>query len=279
MDTSILLDGLCFGEGPRWHDNHLWLSDMHAHEVIKVGINGDHQVMARVSQQPSGLGWLPDQRMVVVSMVDRKLLVDNAGELSEYADLYPLASYHCNDMVIDAEGRCYVGNFGFDLMAGASSKPTELVMVSPNGATTIVADDLHFPNGTVITPDGKTLIIAETMAARLTAFDINQDGSLSNRRLWAKMEGAIPDGICLDEDMGIWVASPVSNECIRLTEGGTVTDRVKVENQAYACMLGGEDKKRLFICTAGSSMPDACKTNRDGKIEFVDVAVAGAGRP
>jgi sugar lactone lactonase YvrE len=252
---------------------------MHAHEVIKVAINGDHQVMARVSQQPSGLGWLPDQRMVVVSMLDRKLLVDNAGELSEYADLHSLASYHCNDMVIDAEGRCYVGNFGFDLTAGASPEPAELIMVAPTGATTVVADDLRFPNGTVITPDGKTLIIAESMAARLTAFDINQDGTLSNRRLWAKMEGAIPDGICLDEDMGIWVASPVSNECIRLTEGGTITDRIKVENQAYACMLGGEDKKRLFICTAGSSMPDACKANRDGKIEFVDVAVAGAGRP
>ncbi len=279
MNTSILLDGLCFSEGPRWHDNHLWFSDMHAHEVIKVGLNGDHEVVARVTQQPSGLGWLPDERMVVVSMLDRKLLVDNDGTLCDYADLHALASYHCNDMVIDGEGRCYVGNFGFDLITGARPEPAELIMVALNGARSIVADNLQFPNGTVITPDGKTLIVAESMAARLTAFDINKDGSLSNRRLWAKMDSAIPDGICLDEDLGIWVASPVSNECIRLTEGGKVTDRIKVENQAFACMLGGEDRKRLFICTAGSSKPDECKSNRDGKIEFVDVAIAGAGRP
>lgn len=279
MDTSTLLDGICFGEGPRWHDNHLWFSDMHAHEVIKLNLDGDRQVMAKVPQQPSGLGWLPDQRLVVVSMTDKKLLIDKAGELSEHADLSQLASYHCNDMVVDAKGRCYVGNFGFDLISRASPKPAELIMVSENGTASIVADDLHFPNGTVITPDGRTLIVAESMAARLTAFDIDQHGALSNRRVWAQMDGALPDGICLDQDGGIWVASPISNECLRLTEGGAVTDRIKVEHQAYACMLGGDNGKRLFICTASSSSPEQCKARRDGRIEYADVSVAGAGRP
>jgi len=279
MDTATLLDGICFGEGPRWHDNHLWFSDMHAHEVIKLNLDGTSQVIANVPQQPSGLGWLPDQRLVVVSMTDKKLLIDEAGELSEYADLSQLASYHCNDMVVDAKGRCYVGNFGFDLISRASQKPAELIMVSENGTASIVADDLLFPNGTVITPDGRTLIVAESMAARLTAFDIDQHGALSNRRVWAQMDGALPDGICLDEDSGIWVASPISNECLRLTEGGAVTDRIKVEHQAYACMLGGENGKRLFICTASSSSPEQCKARRDGRIEYADVSVAGAGRP
>jgi sugar lactone lactonase YvrE len=279
MDTSTLLDGICFGEGPRWHDNHLWFSDMHAHEVLKLNLDGTSQVMAKVPQQPSGLGWLPDQRLVVVSMTDQKLLIDDAGELSEYADLSGLASYHCNDMVVDAKGRCYVGNFGFDLISRASPKAAELIMVSETGAAVIVADNLHFPNGTVITPDGRTLIVAESMAARLTAFDISEDGALSNRRVWAQLDGALPDGICLDEDGGIWVASPISNECLRLTEGGTVTDRIKVENQAYACMLGGENGKRLFICTASSSSPEQCKARRDGRIEYTDVSVAGAGKP
>jgi len=279
MDTATLLDGICFGEGPRWHDNHLWFSDMHAHEVIKLNLDGTSQVIAKVPQQPSGLGWLPDQSLVVVSMTDKKLLIDEAGELSEYADLSQLASYHCNDMVVDAKGRCYVGNFGFDLISRASQKPAELIMVSENGTASIVADDLQFPNGTVITPDGRTLIVAESMAARLTAFDIDQHGALSNRRVWAQMDGALPDGICLDEDSGIWVASPISNECLRLTEGGAVTDRIKVEHQAYACMLGGENGKRLFICTASSSSPEQCKAQRDGRIEYADVSVAGAGRP
>jgi sugar lactone lactonase YvrE len=279
MDTATLLDGICFGEGPRWHDKHLWFSDMHAHEVIKLSLDGTSQIMAKVPQQPSGLGWLPDQRLVVVSMTDKKLLIDEAGELCEYADLSQLASYHCNDMVVDAKGRCYIGNFGFDLISGASRKPAELIMVSENGTASIVADDLQFPNGTVITPDGRTLIVAESMAARLTAFDIDQHGALSNRRVWAQMDDALPDGICLDEDGGIWVASPISNECLRLTEGGAVTDRIKVEHQAYACMLGGENGKRLFICTASSSSPEQCKARRDGRIEYADVSVAGAGRP
>ncbi len=279
MQTKTLVEGLCFAEGPRWHEDRLWFSDMHDHQVYAADMNGNLETIIHVPEQPSGLGWLPDGRLLIVSMLDRKLLVLQDGELSEFADLHELAKYHCNDMITDASGRSYVGNFGFDLHAGDKPCTTSLIMVTAEGNPSIVADDLSFPNGTVITPDGKTMIIGESMNGQLTAFDINTDGSLTNRRTWAQLDKAIPDGICLDEAGGIWVASPVSKECLRVVEGSEVTDRVSVEKQAFACMLGGTDRKRLFIMTAADSDPDACRANRSGKIEYVDVDVAGAGLP
>ena len=277
--TSTLLDGLCFAEGPRWRDGKLWFSDMHAHRVCTLDARGDMEVVVDVPMQPSGLGWLPDGRLLIVSMLDRKLLTYSDGRLAEFADLSKLARYHCNDMVVDHSGRAYVGNFGFDLHNNQQPVATELIMVSPDGHAQVVADDLLFPNGTVITPDNKTLIVGETFAARLTAFDIAEDGTLSERRVWAQLEGAVPDGICLDEAGGIWVASPVSNEALRVLEGGEVTDRIKVETQAYACMLGGQDNRQLFILTAGSSDPVQCQQEKDGKIELFEVEFAGTGLP
>lgn len=280
QSTRILLDGLCFGEGPRWHADRLWFSDMHDHKVLAVDLEGNVETIAEVPNQPSGLGWLPDGRLLIVSMTDCKLLcLDSSGELSEFADLSSLASFHCNDMVVDSSGRAYVGNFGFDFLSGAEPSSAELIMVTPEGEASIAAKDMQFPNGTVITPDGKTMIVGETWGGALTAFDIAADGSLSNRRIWAQLEGAIPDGICLDEAGGIWVASPMSNEVLRLVEGGDVTDRIKVETQAFACMLGAADRKTLFILTANSSEPDECKQAKSGRIEIVAVEIAGAGLP
>lgn len=279
METKTLIDGLCFAEGPRWHEGRLWFSDMHDYKVLATDLDGNMEIIAEVSEQPSGLGWLPDGRLLIVSMLDRKLLVQEDGELSEFANLYDMATYHCNDMVTDNLGRSYVGNFGFDLTENAEPTKAEIIMVTPDGQPRVVADEVSFPNGTVITPDGKTLIVGETMAARLTAFDIADDGTLSNRRVWAQLEKAIPDGICLDDQGGIWVASPISNEALRVLEGGEVTDRIKVENQAFACMLGGEDRKRLFILTAASSDPEECRSGRTGKIEYVDVQFPGVGLP
>ena len=278
-ETKTLVDGLCFGEGPRWREDKLWFSDMHAHTVCTVDMAGNLEVIVEVPTKPSGLGWLPDGRLLIVSLLDKKLLVYSDGKLSEYADLHDLATYHCNDMVVDQRGRAYVGNFGFDLENGDQPVPAELVMVTPDGAAKIVAEDLMFPNGTVITPDNKTLIVGETFGARLTAFDLKEDGTLANRRVWAELEDAAPDGICLDEAGGIWVASPVSGEALRVLEGGEVTDRIKIEGQAFACMLGGPDRRRLFILTASSFTPQECQQNRDGKIETVDVQFAGAGLP
>ena len=279
MQTTTLIEGLCFGEGPRWHNDRLWFSDMLGQMVYAVGENGNKEAIVKVEGRPSGLGWLPDGRLLIVSMLDRKLLCFDDGDLSEYADLSAHASFTCNDMIVDAAGRAYVGNFGFDLAAGAPRSPAELVLVQPDGSVSIAADDLNFPNGTVITPDGKTLIVAESTASRLTAFDIETDGSLSNRRLWAQLDGAIPDGICLDQEGGIWVASPTSHEALRVLEGGEVTDRVEVENQAFACMLGGESRTRLYIMTSVSSNAKKCVQHKSARVEYVDVDIPGAGLP
>ena len=280
--TEILVDGLCFGEGPRWREGKLWFSDMHANTVHRVDLSGQLETVVRLDgDQPSGLGWLPDGRLLIVSMTRRKLLAltGQHGTLAEFADLSGLASYHCNDMVTDSTGRSYVGNFGYDLHTRDAAKPAELIMVNPDGTAIVAADNLAFPNGTVITPDGKTLIVGETMGARLTAFDLAPDGSLSNRRIWAEMSDAVPDGICLDEAGGIWVASPISHEALRIVEGGAVTDRIKVDNQAYACMLGGPARKTLFILTSKTSDPDRCRQEKSARVEYVEVEVAGAGLP
>ena len=279
-NTETLIDGLCFGEGPRWHLGRLYFSDMHGNTVYAVDTSGNLEAIVKLDDdEPSGLGWLPDGRMLIVSMRNRKLLVLDSGVLAEFADLSGIATYHCNDMVTDLKGRSYVGNFGYDLHNNAEFQKAALILVHPDGTTELAADGLSFPNGTVITPDGKTLIVGESFGARLTAFDISPDGSLTNRREWAKMDGAVPDGICLDDAGGIWVASPVSNEALRVIEGGEVTDRVKTENQAYACMLGGLDGKTLFIMTSRSSHPDECKKEKSAAVEFVTVKHAGAGLP
>ncbi len=277
--TKVLVDGLRFPEGPRWHDGRFWFSDMHSGQVIAVDLDGRCEVVVEVEGEPSGLGWLPDGRLLVVSMQDRRLLrLDPAG-LTEVADLSALAGYHCNDMVVDAEGRAYVGNFGFNLHAGDSPSAANLILVYPDGRSAIAAADLRFPNGAVITPDGRTLIVGESFGGCLTAFDVAEDGTLSGRREWAKLEGAVPDGICLDAEGAIWVASPVAKGgLLRVREGGEVTDRIAVEHEAFACMLGGSERRTLFICTAPDSHPE--KTgDRRGRIETIEVDVAGAGLP
>ena len=277
--TKVLLDGLCFPEGPRWHDGKLWFSDMHAKRVVRVGLDGRAETVVEVEKLPSGLGWLPDGRLLVVSMQDRRLLRLDPEGLREVADLSHVADFHCNDMVVDADGRAYIGNFGYDLFAQEKPRTTALALVLPTGEVKVAARDLSFPNGCVITPDRRTLIVAESMAARLAAFDIAHDGSLSNRRVFAQLEGKVPDGICLDAAGAVWVASPFSSECVRVHEGGRISATVKVSTQAYACMLGGIDRKTLFICTAADADPAKCVAERSGRIEHVQVAVPGAGLP
>lgn len=278
-ELKPLVEGLAFPEGPRWRGGKLFFSDQHNHVVLVVDAGGRVEIVCQVPNRPSGLGWLPDGRMLIVSMGDRKLLRLERDGLRVHADLGALASWDCNDMVVDAQGRAYVGNFGYDLVANAPQRPAELVMVTPDGKASVVARDLAFPNGTVITPDGKTLIVGETMGGRLTAFDIAPDGSLGNRRVWADVAPDTPDGIALDAEGALWVASPLRRQTIRVFDGGKVTERIPTDQMSIACALGGEDGKTLFLLTAPTLVPEECRAQRGSKILTTRVDVPHAGRP
>jgi sugar lactone lactonase YvrE len=276
--TEILLEGLSFGEGPRWHDGRLWFSDFYRHGVFTMTPDGHEEQILEVPTQPSGLGWMPDGSLLIVSMIDRKLLRRAAGgAVSEHADLSSVATFHCNDMVVAADGTAYVGNFGSDYRK-VGPQPATLAIVNADGAVRAGPGDLLFPNGSVITPDASTFIVGESQGARLTAFDIEADGSLSNRRVWADLGDGIPDGICLDADLGVWVADPRNAACFRVIEGGEVTDRIDLDLNCFACMLGGDDRRTLYLVTAPTSGEEAAAT-RNGRIESVRVDVPGAGWP
>jgi sugar lactone lactonase YvrE len=278
-NTKVLLEGFTFLEAPRWRDGKLWFSDFYGHRVLAMDAGGQVETVCEVPHQPSGLGWLPDGRLLVVSMTDRRVLRLEADGLVEHADLSHLATFHTNDMVVDDQGRAYVGNFGSDLAAGGMPEPAALILVTPDGQSRIVAEDLLFPNGSVITPDGRTLIVGESFGARMTAFDIAADGSLSNRRLWAQLEGAIPDGCCIDAEGALWIASPPTREVLRVREGGETTDRISTDSMAIACMLGGDDRRTLYVLTAPSVDEPECETLRSARVESLEVEVPGAGLP
>ena len=270
LETEIFLEGLMFPEGLRWHDEKLWFSDFVTRKVTTVDLEGKTEIIVEMEDSPSGLGWLPDGTLLIVSMEQERLLKLNPDGLKEVADLSSLATYRCNDMVVDKKGRAYVGNFGYDYQ-NDEFKPAEVIQVTPEGNAQIVADNMAFPNGTVITPDDKTLIVAETFGNKLTAFDILDDGLLGGRRVWANLNSMIPDGICLDAEGGIWLASPGRGKVFRVLEGGKVTHEVKVSSQAYACMLGGLDRCTLFVATSTPQI--------EGRIEVVRVEIPGAGLP
>ena len=279
LKTELLLDGLMFPEGPRWYQDKLWFTDQHARQIKTVDVEGNSHLIAELSDLPGGLGWLPDGRLLVVSMCNRQLLVLEQEKLELYADLSGLASFHCNDLLVDSKGRCYVGNFGYDLHAGDPVSNAEIILVSPDGEPKTVSNDVIFPNGMVITPDASTLIVAETFASRLSNFSILDDGSLGERELWADLGNALPDGICLDQEGAIWVACPNTGDVIRVEQGGVVTDCVKAIGNAYACMLGGVDRKTLFVLTSETDDPVEAVRMRSGRIEIVEVNIAGAGLP
>ena len=293
MSTTVLRNGLFFGEGPRWHEGRLWYSDFYDHAVHAIDLDGNDERMLEVESQPSGLGWLPNGDLLVTSMLDRKLMRWDGVSLTVHADLGNHFTWHANDLLVDATGGAYIGNFGFDLdvfleengvegiFADPDSLATVMCRVDPNGEVTVAANEMIFPNGMVITPDGKTMIVAETLALRLTAFDIAADGTLSNRRVWADLssELAAPDGICLDAEGAVWIATALTPRLLRVGEGGVILDEIATTMNTYACMLGGPEGKHLFAMTAPSSDARVASASRNGAIEVVEVSVPHAGRP
>lgn len=282
---ETLASGLSFGEGPRWHNGRLWFSDMHDQAVKTVDMDGHVERMVEVPGQPSGLGWMPDGTLLVVSMTDRRVLRLEHDRLVVHAELGGIAAFHCNDMVVDDAGRAYVGNFGFDLHEAertgdwSISAPATMAMVERNGRVSAAATDLAFPNGTVITPDGATLIVAESMGRCLTAFDRADDGTLSNRRVWADLGERLPDGICLDADGAIWVANAGAPECLRVAQGGQVLEVIDTGDPCYACMLGGPQGNTLFMLTSATSQPEQCRTQQSGRVQITTVSSVRAGLP
>ena len=288
--ARVLCEGLYFGEGPRWREGRLWFSDFFARAVKSVSPAGDVHEEFEIDDAPSGLGWMPDGSMLIAAMTSRRVLKRSlGGKISVHADLGGIAAYHCNDMVVDSTGRAYVGEFGFDLHKELATRgdasvladhaTAKLARISPEGVVDVAAEDLHFPNGTVITSDGKMLIVAETLAAGLTAFDIGRDGTLSGRRVWASTMPRVADGITLDSAGAIWIANPLAPECARIAPGGAVIETVATSQNCYACMLGGDDGKTLFMMTAPTSFPDAAAATPKGRIETATVEAGHAGLP
>jgi sugar lactone lactonase YvrE len=273
--------GLDFGEGPRWHEGRLWVSDFYANSVRSFGPTGDARVEVLLDDQPSGLGWLPSGELLVVAMTSKQVRrVGLDGDVVLHADLSSIATGICNDMVVAPSGIAYVGNFGFDADdPGAGIRNARLAMVRPDGSTSVAAEEMQFPNGSVIAPDGRTLIVGESIGARYTAFTIDGDGALSDRRTWAETPGRAPDGCALDEEGAIWMADVATGDCFRIAEGGDVLGHVSASQPIFACALGGEDRRDLYLITAPAFGAAPCAGKGLGTIEVIRVDVPGAGWP
>ncbi len=295
-ELSTVVSDLHFSECPRWHEGRLWFSDFYLHLVQSCTEDGsDLRVEAEVPQQPSGLGWLPDGRLLIVSQHDARVLRrEPGGSLVTHAELGDVAIGEPNDMVVDDQGRAYVGSFGFDLKAGEPSSPAPLVRVDPDGTVSQAAQGLHFPNGSVIAPDGSTLIVAETFGNRISAFTIAADGGLTDQRVWAELgpvptttdvgeviatTDVAPDGCGLDAEGLLWVADAVHGRVLRVREGGEVVEEISTPTGVFACMLGGDDGRTLFLCCAPDFLADNRRAAAEAMILSTRVEVGHAGRP
>ena len=284
-----LLDGLWFGEGPRWHEDRLWFSDLHGHRIISTGLNGEVRTEVELTDdEPSGLGWLPDGRLLVVAMESQQLRRrEPDGSLAVHADLSSIARGSLNDMISDSAGIAYVGDMGNRIQEGGDRQPGQTIAVRPDGTWFVAADGLESPNGHILTPDERVLLVAESAAARITAFDRGTDGSLSNRRVYAELQPstqgpafAPPDGICLDADGAVWVADPIGARVFRALPGGQTTEEHRFNGLIpVACVLGGRDRRTLFVCAAADWKRDEVLKAPTGVVLAIDVDVSGVGRP
>jgi sugar lactone lactonase YvrE len=281
-ELQTLMTGLVFGEQPRWHEERLWLSDWGTREVIAVDLEGDSEVILRAPSFPCCVDWLPDGRLLVVSAREGLLLRREAdGSLVTHGDVSRLSDPPAgNELVVDGRGNAYINGGGFDLMAGEEFAPGIVALVTPDGSARQVADGIAFPNGMAVTPDNSTLIVAESYAGKLTAFDIATDGSLSNRRVWADLQGGVPDGICLDAENAAWYADVPNKRCVRVREGGEVLQTVDLDRGCFACALGGADRSTLFlIATEWSGPANMFSGPRTGQVLTVQAPAPGAGWP
>jgi len=279
-ELHVLMTGIAFGESPRWHEGRLWFCDWGAQELIAVDLEGRSEVMAQVPSFPFCIDWLRDGRLLIVSAAERRLIRRELdGSMVPHTDLSRISDHPWNDIVVDGRGNAYIDNIGFDFPGGEFA-PGILALVTPDGAARQVADGFAFPNGLVVTPDNSTLILAESYANALTAFDIAADGSLSNRRLWAGLDRGVPDGICIDAENAVWYADVPNRRCVRVREGGEVLQTIELDRGCFACMLGGTDRKTLFMVArewrGPASMTDRGRT---GQLLTVRVSTPGAGWP
>jgi sugar lactone lactonase YvrE len=284
-----ILDGLWFAEGPRWHNGRLWFSDMHGHRVMSCDVNGEARTEAELlDDEPSGLGWLPDGRLLVVAMESQQLRRQEPnGALVLHADLSSVARGSLNDMIVSSDGTAYVGDMGTRLHEGGERKPGQTIAVRPDGTLFVAADELESPNGHVLTPDECTLLIAESAAARVTAFTRAHSGELTQRRVYAELQPlddgpsfAPPDGICLDAEGAVWVADPIGRRVFRVLPGGETSENYKLTEQIpVACVLGGDDRRTLFVCAAADWKREEVRKAPTGVILAIDVSISGVGRP
>ena len=272
-EVRMLLTEIAMGESPRWHENRLWFSDWGAQEIVTVNLDGNREVVVRTPfALPFCIDWTADGQLLIVSGREGLLLRrDPNGSLVKYADLRSIADGVWNEIVVDGRGKTYI-----------NGGPGIIALLTHNGSARLVADGIAFPNGMAITPDNATLIIAESHGKKLTAFDITADGSLSNRRIWADLAGGVPDGICIDADNAVWYADVPNKRCVRVREGGEVMQTVELDRGCFACMLGGKDKKTLFIVAAewrGMENIAEVAQARTGQVLTVDAPAPGVGWP
>jgi sugar lactone lactonase YvrE len=277
---SPLLTGLVFPESPRWHDGRLWLADWGAEQVVAVDLDGNSEVVAHVASFPFSIDWLPDGRLLAVSARERRLLRREAdGSFAAHTELGALSRWPWNEIVVDGRGNIYVNNIGFDF-PGGDFAPGIIALVTPDGSAQQVADGVAFPNGMAVTADNSTLIVAESYGKRLSAFDISEDGTLSNRRAWAELEDGVPDGICLDAEGAVWYADVPNQNCVRIKEGGEILQTVPLDRGGFACMLGGPQGNTLFIVAnywAGTAAAALSERARAGQVVVVDAPAPAAG--
>ena len=273
---EVLMERVVFGESPRWHDGRLWFSDWGANQVIALGTDGRHEVIAIVPSFPMCIDFLPDGRLLIVDSARQRLLRrEPDGSLVPHADLSAISKKPWNDIVVDDQGNAYVNTIGFDF-PGGDFAPGLVVRVTPDGEVRQLADDVAFPNGMAITPDGSTLIVAESYAERLTAFDIGTDGELGHRRVWAPTPGDHPDGICLDAEGALWYADVGNQHCVRVREGGEVMATVELDRGAFACALSRGDDPHLYV--VGQNWGGS-ESEPSGRVVVFPAPAPGAGKP